>query len=126
MGRFLESGFSSTESSRHMMWHKQFRQTDKPHEDHLYQGTEDNLMKEYIRRHYDESVLEVLDGFRQDAVNGCSDPRIHIRERAQVTRLTNDATQRHKEDCETLHQTIDDYVQDMDVSVTALFYNCWP
>ena len=35
---------------------------------------------------------------------------MHIRERAQVTKLTHDAAQRHREDFETLHQTIDDYV----------------
>ena len=37
---------------------------------------------------------------------------MHIRERAQVAKLTNDAAQRHKEDFETLHQTIDDYVKE--------------
>ena len=94
-----------------MMWHKQFRQTDRPHKYHRYQDTEDDILKEYIRRHYEESVLDVLEGLPQDAAYGCSDPRMHIRECARVNRLTNDATLRHKEDFETLHQTIDDYVQ---------------
>ena len=93
-----------------MMWHKRFRQTEKPHDEHWYHDTEENLMKGYIRRHYDESVLAVLEELRLDGVYGCSDPRLHVRERAQVTKFTRDATERHKEDFETFHQTIDDYV----------------
>ena len=70
------------------MWHSQYRQTEKPHEDYWYQDTEENLMKEYINRHSDESVLTVLDELRRDAIYSCSDPRMHIKERAQVTKLT--------------------------------------
>ena len=102
--------FQHSPSNRHMMWHQQFRQTEKPQDDHWYHDAEENLMKEYIRRHYDESALAVLEELRRDAVYGCSDPRMHVRDRAQVTKLTNDATERQKEDFETLHQTIDDYV----------------
>ena len=107
---FYNFGFPALSQSRHMMWHKQFWQTEKQHDDHWYHDTEERLMQEYIRRHQGESVLDVLEGLRHDAVHGCSDPRVHIRERAQVTKLTNDAAQRHKEDFETLHQTVDDYV----------------
>ena len=60
-----------------MKWHKQFRQTEKP----LmiigittYHDTEEKLLKEYIRRHSDASVLAVLEELRRDAVYGCSDP----------------------------------------------------
>ena len=45
-----------------MMWHKQFRQTDKPRADYWHQDTEENLMKEYIARHRNGKVLDVLDG----------------------------------------------------------------
>ena len=107
---FYNLGLPALAQSRHMMWHKQYRQTEKPHEDHWYHDTEEKLMQEYIRRHYDGSVLDVLEGLRRDAVYVCSDPRMHIRERAQVTKSTNDAAERLKEDFETLHQIIDDYV----------------
>ena len=73
-----------------MMLHKQFRLTEKSHDDHWYHGTEENLLKEYIRRHSDESVLAVLEELRRDAVYGCPDPRLHVRERAQVTKFTRD------------------------------------
>ena len=78
------------------MWHTQFRQTEKPHDDYWHQDTEENLMKECINRHYDESVLSVLEDLRRDAIYGCSDPRMHIKERAQVTKLTKDAAERRK------------------------------
>ena len=53
---FYNLGFPALAQSRHVMRHKQFRQTDKPHADYWYQDTEDKLTKEYIQRHYDESV----------------------------------------------------------------------
>ena len=40
-----------------MMWHTQFRQTEKPHDDSWYQDTEENIMKEYINRHYDDESI---------------------------------------------------------------------
>ena len=83
------------------MWHKQYRQTEKPHDDHWYHDIEARLMQEYIRRHSDESILDDFEGLRRDAVYGCSDPRMHIREREQGTKLTNDASERHREDFET-------------------------
>ena len=89
---------------------EEFRQTEKPHEVHWYQDTEENLMKEYINRHYDESVLNALEELRRDAIYSGSDPRMHIKEREQVTKFTNDAAERHKQDFENLHETIDDYL----------------
>ena len=81
-----------------MMWHKQYRQTNKPHHDYWYQDTEENLMKEYIARHWNQSVLEILEGYKKDAVYGCSDPRMHLTEREQVLKLTNASAERHRED----------------------------
>ena len=86
-----------------MIWQKRYRQTEKPHDDHWYHDLEEKLMQEDSRRHYDESVLDVLEELRRDAVYGCSDPRMHIREREQVTKLTNDATERHKEELYIRH-----------------------
>ena len=67
-------------------------------------------MKEYINRHSDESVLNVLEELRHDAIYSCSDPRLHFKEREQVNKFTKDAAERHKEDFENLHETIDDYL----------------
>ena len=92
------------------MWHTQFRQTEKAHDDSWYQDTEENFMKEYINRHYHESVLSVLEDFRRDATYSCSDPRMHIKERVSVTKLSNTAAERHKEDFENLHEDIDVYL----------------
>ena len=105
---FYNLGFPALSQSQHMMWHKHSGKL----KNHMITGMM-TLKKTLCRNtfeHYDESVFDVLEGLRQDAVYGCSDPRMHIRERAQVTKLTNDAAQRHKEDFETLHQTIDDSV----------------
>ena len=93
-----------------MMWHSQNMQTEKPHDDYRHQDKEENFMKEYINRHYDESPLTVLDEPRRDATYSCSNPRMHIKERAQATKLTKDAAERFKEDFENLHGTIDDYL----------------
>ena len=72
--------------------------------------TEQNIRQQYINRHYDESVLSVLDELRRDTTYSCSDPRMHIKERASVTKLSKSAAERHKEDFESLHETIDDYL----------------
>ena len=57
---FYNQGFPALSQHRHALWHSQVRQTEKPHENYWYEGTEENLMKEYINRHYDESALNVL------------------------------------------------------------------
>ena len=67
-------------------------------------------MKEYINKRYDESVLNVLEELRRDAIYSCSDPRLPIKEHEQVNKFTKDAAERHKEDFENLHETIDDYL----------------
>ena len=64
-------------------------------------------MKEYIKRHYDESVLNVLEELRCDAIYSCSDPRRHTKERKQVNKFTKDAAERHKQ---RTYETIDDYL----------------
>ena len=65
-------------------------------------------MKECINRRYDESVLNVLEELRHDAIYRCSDPRLHIKGRERVTKFTKDAAERYKEDFENLHETIND------------------
>ena len=107
---FYNEGFPALPQSQHMMWQTQFRQTEKPHGDPWYPDTEENFMKEYINRHYDESVLSVLEELRRGATYSCSDPRIHNKERVSVTKLSNTAAERHKEDFENIHEDINDYL----------------
>ena len=83
---FHNQGYPAASQHRHMMRHSQFRQTDKPHGEYWYQESEENFIQEYINRHHDESVLQVLDEDRKDTVYGCSDPRLHIKSRDQVNR----------------------------------------
>ena len=54
---FYNQGFPAMPQSRHVMWHKHFRKTNEPHQDYWYQDSEDNVMTEYIRRHYNKSVF---------------------------------------------------------------------
>ena len=68
-------------------------------------------MKEYINRHYDESILKVLEGLRRDAVYSCSDPRLHIRERERVHKFTKEAAERHKEDFQSMEDLINEYIE---------------
>ena len=70
-------------------------------------------MKEYIKyiaRHWNQSVLEISEGYKKDAVYGFSDPRMHLKEREEFLKLTKASAERPREDFESLHQTIDDYV----------------
>ena len=59
----------------------------------------------------DEYPLSLLEEYRKEAVYSCSDPRLHIRERENVERLTNEAEKRLKDDFETLERVITDYVE---------------
>ena len=109
-----------------MMWHSQYRQTEKPHEDYWYQDTEENLMKEYINRHSDESVLTVLDELRRDAIYSCSDPRMHIKERAQVTKLTMMQLNVTRKTSRTAWDNWWIFFVIVDTFLTVWFFKCWP
>jgi hypothetical protein len=64
----------------------------------------------YIARHKDEYPLSLLEEHRKKTPYSCSDPRLHIREREHVDRLTSEAEKRLKEDFETFESVITDYI----------------
>ena len=69
-------------------------------------------MQEYINRHCKEPILQVLDDLRRDTVYGCSDSRLHLRERVNVNKYTKDASERHKEDFESMEDLINHYMSE--------------
>jgi len=68
-----------------------YRETSEPHKDHWYTDSDKQLMEAYIARQKDEHPLSLLEDLRKDAVYGCSDPRLHLRARESVERLTDEA-----------------------------------
>ena len=92
-----------------MMWHRKYRQTNKPHEMTWSEIEEKHMMEAYIQRHKDEQVMQILEDLKKDSEYSCSDPRPHIRVREDVNRFANTATERHQEDFESLHGLIEDY-----------------
>ena len=69
-------------------------------------------MEAYIQRHKDERVMDTLEDIKKNAKYSCSDPRLHPRARADVTRFTNIPTERHQEDFVSLHKLIEDCIAD--------------
>jgi hypothetical protein len=93
-----------------MFWHVKYRKTNEPHKEHSCTDS-DKQLETYIARHTDEYPLSLLEEYRKEAVYSCSDPRLHIRERENVERLTSEAEKRLKDDFETLERVITDYVE---------------
>ena len=71
---------------------------------------EEHVMEAYIQRHKDENVIDTLEDIKRNAGYSCSDPRLHPRARKEVNHFTNIAPERHREDFESLHQLIEDYI----------------
>ena len=72
-----------------MSWHVKYKKTGGPHKDHWYTDSDKQLMEAYIARH--KFPLSLLEDLRKEAVYGCSDPRLHLRARAQADRSTEEA-----------------------------------
>ena len=109
---FYNLGFPAFPSNRHMLWHKKYRQTNDQHRMSWHDIPEKILMQEYMNRHKDEKVTDLLDEIKNKLPYGCSDPRLHIRARQEVNRFTEKATGRHQGDFESLHSLIEDYIKD--------------
>ena len=105
-------GFPAFPNNRHMLWHKKYRQTNKPHAMTWFVIEETHMMEAYIQRHKDEQVTETLEDLKRDAEYSCANPRMHLRVREDVNCLTRIATERHQENFEPLHGLIEDYIQD--------------
>ena len=117
---FYNFGFPALPTNRHMLWHLKYRKTTETHRHTWYDIPEEILMQEYINRHKDEKVTELLDDIKEKLPYGCSDPRLHIRARLEVTKNTDTATGRHKEDYESLHSLIEEYIKDHQVIPYAI------
>ena len=117
---FYNYGFPALPSNRHMLWHLKYRKTTEMHLHSWYDISEEILMQEYINRHKDEIVIDLLEEIRAKTPYGCSDPRLHIRARQDVDKFTKTATGRHQEDFESLHALIEDYIKDHDVIPYAI------
>ena len=59
-------------------------------------------MEAYIARHKDEYPLSLLEDLRKDAAYGFAGPRLHLRARESVERLTHEAEKRFVDDFQTL------------------------
>ena len=88
---FYSQGYPASSQHRHMSWHVKYKKTSGPHKDHWYTDSDKQLMEAYIARHKDEYPLSLLEDLRKEAVYGCSDPRLHLRARAQADRSTEEA-----------------------------------
>jgi len=108
---FYNQGYPASNQYRYMFWHVKYRETSEPHKDHWYIDSNKQLMEVYITRYRDEYPLSLLEEHRKEAVYGCSNPRLHLRERENVEQLTNEAEKRLKDDFQTLDRVITDYVE---------------
>ena len=70
-------------------------------------------MEAYIARHKDEYPLSLLEDLRKDAAYGFAGPRLHLRARESVERLTHEAEKRFVDDFQTLSLSLvlTDYVE---------------
>ena len=109
---FYSQGFPAFPNNRHMLWHKKYRQTNKPHDMTWFEIDQKHMMEAYIQRHKDEKVMDALGDIKKNAEYSCSDPRLHLRVRDEVNRFTRIATERHQGDFESLHGLVNDYIKD--------------
>ena len=76
---FYNKSFPSSPNHRHMFWHLKYRTTTEKHDHMWFEIPEEELMKEYINRHKDEDVGNLLNELRNRITYSCSDPRMHSR-----------------------------------------------
>ena len=68
---FYNRRFPASQENRHMFWHLKYRTTEDNHDNMWYKIDENDLMQEYINRHKDEGVLEVLTDLRNSITYAC-------------------------------------------------------
>ena len=77
---FYNQGYPASTQHRHMFWHVKYRKTTRPHQNHWYSDTDDQLMEECIARDKDEFQLQELEDIKNKIAYSCSDPRLHPRQ----------------------------------------------
>ena len=50
-----------------MLWHKKYRQTNKPHDMTWFEIEEKHMTEAYIQRYKDEQVTDTLEDLKKDA-----------------------------------------------------------
>eukprot|EP00435_Cladocopium_sp_Y103_P076072 s26_g75.t1 len=112
---FYNRGYPQSEKHKHMFWHTQYRPQDldftENHAEHWHQPDEHEVMDAYIARHKDMDVEAELEEYRNSISFDCSDPRLQLRRRAQVEKLTEKAERRLHEDWERMDKIMADYIQ---------------
>ena len=95
-----------------MLWHRRYRTTTENHINIWYPIKEEDLMKEYINRHKDEDVLELMTKLGNEITYSCSDHRLHPRAEASVSKYAQQAIDRHEKDFTELEDLISDCIKD--------------
>eukprot|EP00435_Cladocopium_sp_Y103_P007060 s520_g2.t1 len=112
---FYNRGYPQSEKHKHMFWHTQYRRQDiefnEIHEESWHQADEYTLMDEYIARFKDQDIESELEELRTSIAFGCSDPRLALRIRAQVERLTEKAEKKLQEDWDLMDKAMAEYIQ---------------
>ena len=57
---FYNQGFPAFPNNRHMLWHKKYRQTNKPQDMTWFEIEEKHMMEAYVQRHKDEKSWTLL------------------------------------------------------------------
>ena len=109
---FYNKSFPSSQNHRHMFWHLKYRTTTEKHDHMWYEIPEEDLMKEYINRHKDEDVGNLLNELKDKITDSCSDPRMHSLSEVLCQRLTSIAMERHEKDFTDLEDVINGYISD--------------
>ena len=107
---FYNQNFPASQNHRHMFWHLKYRTSTGQHEHQWYEIPEEDLMKEYIKRHKDEDVLSCLTEIRNKTTYSCSDPRMHPRAQKDCQKFTAIAEERHEKDFTELDGYLNDYI----------------
>eukprot|EP00435_Cladocopium_sp_Y103_P028986 s4528_g7.t1 len=69
-------------------------------------------METYIARHKDEDLEQVLEDIRTSISFECADPRLQLRRRAAVEKLTEKAERRLQEDWDRMDKIMEDYIKE--------------
>eukprot|EP00435_Cladocopium_sp_Y103_P052220 s573_g16.t1 len=112
---FYNRGYPQSEQHKHMFWHTQYRIQDlefnEVHAESWYQPDEFLVMDEYVARHKSMDIESELEELRNCIAFDCSDPRLALRRRAQVEKLTEKAERKLQEDWDKMEQAMAEYIQ---------------
>ena len=107
---FYNHGFPAYAPQRHMFWHKQWR-VHEDHKDAWFTPTEDQMMATYIYLYKNLKVEDELEDIRKLARYNCSDPRMSLRQRRNVQRLSKLAETKWREDWDKIDEALQDYIE---------------